>query len=131
MPEFNPMTDLLTPEESAQVEQALLTNKDKFSTRVAIYSLRSLKEISQETGTPIEAIPPETIADWVQRDRPMPNELDTDDSFLQFFTQLVRSSLNPLHQIAQEHQLAIADLAPSQIIQWFEQQAKAKLETTN
>ncbi len=66
--------NFLTPEESAQVDQALLSQSDKFLTRLSISSLRLL-----------------TL-------------------------------------IAQDRQMAIADLTPDQIIAWFEAQAKLKLE---
>lgn len=121
-------SDFLTPEECTAVDQALLSSRDKFSTRVAIYSLRSLKQIAQETGQTVEAVSSQEIAEWVRRDRSAQAGLDTDPNFIQFFTQLVISSLKPLRRIAQQEQVAIADLGITQIITWFEQDAKRRLE---
>lgn len=127
MSEFQ-AAEFLTPDECAEVDKALLSSRDKFSTRVAIYSLRSLKQIAQETGRAVELVAPDEIAAWVERDRLDANGLQTDAGFIQFFTQLVLSSLKPLHHIAETEQVAIADLTPTQIINWFERQAKERLE---
>ncbi|NJN56888.1 MAG: hypothetical protein HC879_05020 [Leptolyngbyaceae cyanobacterium SL_5_9] len=118
----------LTPEESAAVDQALLTSRDKFLTRVAIYSLRSLKQLSQQTGLAIENITAQQIADWIKNDESLRREAEANQSFGPFFTQLVLSSLKPLKQIAESEGGAIADLTPSQVIAWFEQEAKARVE---
>jgi hypothetical protein len=118
----------LTPEESAEVDQALLTSRDKFLTRVAIYSLRSLKQISQQTGLAVEQITPQQIADWIEKDESLRREAEANESFGSFFTQLVLSSLKPLKQVADSEGKAIATLTPSQVIAWFEQEAKTKLE---
>ncbi|MBD2001586.1 hypothetical protein H6G00_34215 [Leptolyngbya sp. FACHB-541] len=117
----------LTPEESAEVDQALLTSRDKFLTRVAIYSLRSLKQLSQQTGLAVENITAQQIADWVENDESLRREAAANESFGQFFTQLVLSSLKPLRQVAESEGKAIAELTPSQVIAWFEQEAKAKV----
>jgi hypothetical protein len=121
--------EFLTPEECAAVDGALLSSRDRFSTRVAIYSLRSLKQIAQDTGQPIERVSTAAVAEWVRQDRSGPNGLETDSGFVQFFTQLVLSSLKPLRQIAAQEQVAIADLQPQHIIAWFEQAAKATLNS--
>ncbi|MBD2090459.1 hypothetical protein H6F67_11390 [Microcoleus sp. FACHB-1515] len=46
--------DFLTAEESAAVDRALLITRDKFLTRVAIYSLRSLRQIAETSGQAID-----------------------------------------------------------------------------
>jgi hypothetical protein len=117
----------LTPEESAEVDQALLTSRDKFLTRVAIYSLRSLKQLSQQSELAIENITAQQIADWIENDESLRREAEANQSFGPFFTQLVLSSLKPLRQVAESEGKAIADLTPSQVIAWFEQEAKAKV----
>ncbi|NJO67025.1 MAG: hypothetical protein HC832_06350 [Leptolyngbyaceae cyanobacterium RM1_405_57] len=81
------MTDLqepmqfLTPEESAEVDQALLTSRDKFLTRVAIYSLRSLKQLSQQNGLAIENITAQQIANWIENDESLQQEAAANESF--------------------------------------------------
>ncbi|MBF2079728.1 MAG: hypothetical protein IGR76_14715 [Synechococcales cyanobacterium T60_A2020_003] len=127
MTHFQPQVEFLTPEESAQVDQALLTARDRFSARVALYSLRSLKQIAAETQQEIPAITPAQIQAWVQQDTTLTQGVDIDAGFLQFFTQLVLSSLKPLTQMAESYGVAIADLDTSQVIAWFEQEAKRLL----
>lgn len=128
MTDFQPQVDFLTPEESIQVDQALLSARERFSTRVALYSLRSLKQIAADTHQEIQDITPQQIQDWVQQDTTLTQGVDIDAGFLKFFTQLVMSSLKPLSQMAAENQMAIADLDTPQVIAWFEQEAKRRLE---
>lgn len=45
-----------------------------------------------------------------------------------FLTRLTISSLRLLVKIAADHQVAIADLTPEQIITWFEQDSKTRRE---
>jgi len=116
--------EFLTPEESAQVDGALLTSKDKFSTRLAIYSLRCLKQISQETGLTPEEIPAEQVQNWIKKDESLKQNLDIDANFENFFIKLVMSSLSPLKQVAQESALPLQDLTVQQVIQWFEKKGK-------
>ncbi|MCL2928944.1 MAG: hypothetical protein MGG37_13435 [Trichodesmium sp. MAG_R01] len=114
----------LTPEESAQVDAALLTSKDKFSTRLAIYSLRCLREIARETGLTLEEIPAEQVKAWMQKDKSLKQNLDSDPDFESFFTRLVMASLSPLKQVAQESAIALQDLTVQQVVKWFEKKGK-------
>jgi hypothetical protein len=130
MPPLQP-TNFLTLEESTAVDQALMTSREKFLTRVAIYSLRSLKQIAQETGVAIEEITDQQVVDWVEQDKMVQQEAEQSESFTHFFCQLVLSSLKPLQQIATEEGKAIADLIPIQVIAWFEKEAKIRVEQGN
>ncbi len=125
--------EFLTPEESAEVDKALLSSREKFSTRVAIYSLRSLKQISQEQNIPISDVTQDQVLELVEREQQQttPVGLETDDSFKHFFTHLVMSSLRPLHRIAQETQTPLEELTLEQVIAWFEQEAKRRIEQGN
>jgi hypothetical protein len=118
-------TEFLTPEEAAEVDKALLTSKDKFAARVAIYSLRSLKKISQASGQPISTLQPDQIEDWIYQDECLQGAIDTE--FKRFFTQLVLSSNKPLTQAAQDAGSSIEQLTVPQVVAWFEKQAKANL----
>ncbi len=122
---MQPVLEFLTPTECTEVDRALLTASDKFAARVAIYALRSLKQIAQETGSAIEQLTPEQIEDWIYQDPNLQEVLDS--GFKPFFYRLVYSSLTPLNQVAQMNGVAIADLALFQVIQWFEAEAKKKL----
>lgn len=117
--------EFLTTEEAAKVDAALLVSKDKFMARLAIYALRSLQQISRETGKPIEAISPEEVAIWVQKDDRLEPKIDLDANFTQFFSNLVVSAQKPLAQAATETQTPIANLTVEQVITWFENQAKS------
>jgi hypothetical protein len=131
MSEPQPPLQFLTLEESAEVDKALLSTRDKFLTRVAIYSLRSLKQISQATGLAIEDITNQQVADWVEQDESLGQEAQTNESFKGFFTQLVLSSLKPLRQVAKDQGVAIAKLNIPQVIAWFEKDAKIRVEQGN
>ncbi|MBE9181032.1 hypothetical protein IQ268_20950 [Oculatella sp. LEGE 06141] len=134
MSESQDPNQFLTPEESAEVDKALLTARERFSTRVAIYCLRSLKQISQAQSVPIATITDQQIADWIEQDESIQQPaqgLEASDSFKGFFTRLVLSALKPLKQIAAEADAEIETLTPSQVIAWFEKDAKARIERGN
>ncbi|MCL2925305.1 MAG: hypothetical protein MGF17_11990 [Trichodesmium sp. MAG_R04] len=121
---MQPSIEFLTPEESAQVDKALLTSKDKFSTRLAIYSLRCLRQIARETGLTLEEIPAEQVKTWIKKDEGLKQNLDIDANFENFFTRLVIASLSPLKQIAQESVVPLQDLTVQQVVKWFEKKGK-------
>ncbi|WP_421654486.1 hypothetical protein [Leptothermofonsia sp. ETS-13] len=114
---MQPYTEFLTAEECAEVDKALLTSHDKFTVRVAIYALRSLKQIAQQHQTTIDALTSEQIEDWVYQDESLQG--GSDRQFKQFFSKLVSSSLTPLKLIAQEFGVRVEDLAIPQVISWF------------
>jgi hypothetical protein len=114
--------------EMVEVDKALLSTQDKFLARVAIYSLRSLKQIAEESGEAIEDISPQQVLAWVEEDDNIQQQIEDKEAFQMFFTQLVMSSLKPLTRIAADEGEAIADLTIPQVIAWFEQDAKLRLE---
>lgn len=134
---MNPATEFLTPEECAEVDKALLTSHDKFSTRVAIYALRSLKAIAQQENLAIAELQPHQIEDWIYQDTSLQNNPDlagVDDvthKFRQFFFNLVLSSTRPLNQMANELGIEIEQLTIPQVIAWFEAKAKHRLQNSN
>lgn len=117
--------EFLTPAECAEVDKALLTARDKFTARVAIYALRSLKQIAQQENTTIEALDPLQIETWVYNDSSLQG--DRDREFRQFFSKLVIAATKPLEQAARSLQTDIATLTVPQVIAWFEAQAKQNL----
>lgn len=120
--------EFLTPEECTAVDTAMLTARDRFSTRVAIYSLRSLKQIAAERGQAIADLQPGQVMEWVAQDASLRADQGFDDSFKGFFSQLVLSSLKPLKQIAAEADAPIEALTPSAVIAWFEKEARLRVE---
>lgn len=121
---MQPSMEFLTPEESAEVDGALLTSKDKFSTRLAIYSLRCLRQIAAETDFTPEQIPAEQVKTWIKKDESLKQNLDIDANFENFFTRLVMASLAPLKQVAQESAVPLQDLTVQQVVKWFEKKGK-------
>ncbi|MBD1851630.1 hypothetical protein [Leptolyngbya sp. FACHB-711] len=123
--------EFLTVEEVTEVDRALLTTQDKFVTRVALYSLRTLKKITESTGQSVESVTPEQIEDWIAQDDAIQEAVDSDGSFLTFFSRIMLSSLKPLRQIAAEAGTAIESLTVPQVVQWFEKEAKLRMSQGN
>lgn len=126
---MQPTTEFLTPDECAEVDKALLTSREKFSARVSIYALRSLKQIAQTNQVPIETLQQEQIEDWIYQDESLQQGIDNE--FKKFFSQLVISSVKPLKQAAQEAGVTIEHLTVPQVVTWFEKEAKLRLEQKN
>jgi hypothetical protein len=123
-----PPDQFLTPEECAEVDATLMPARDRFTARVSIYSLRSLKQIAQETGIAINALTEQQIVDWVEQDPTLRPEDGFDPSFKRFFARLVISALRPLKQIAQEAGVTIENLSVPQVVNWFEKEAKLRID---
>ncbi|WP_225906700.1 MULTISPECIES: hypothetical protein [Thermoleptolyngbya] len=123
-----PVDQFLTPEECAEVDRAMMTASDRFSARVAIYSLRCLQQIAQQSHRAIADLSPQQVANWVEQDPSLSPEKGFDDAFKVFFGRLVISSLKPLHQIAAEADQPIETLTVPQVVAWFEQSAKQRIE---
>lgn len=119
--------EFLTVEEVTEVDRALLTTQDKFAARVALYSLRTLKKITEATGQAIESVTPEQIEDWIAQDDAIQQAIESDASFLTFFSKIMLSSLNPLGRVSEETGTPIESLSVQQVVQWFEKQAKLRL----
>jgi hypothetical protein len=118
-------TEFLTVEECHQVDGALLTSREKFTARVAIYALRSLKTIALQETCPIDQLSTDTITAWIHQD---PSLQDTQDgSFRNFFSQIVLGALRPLTEIAQKKMCQIENLTVAMVIEHYEAIAKSSL----
>ncbi len=133
---MNPTPEFLTLDECAAVDAALLTAHGRFNARVAIYALRSLKQIAHATQTPIADLQPDAIVRWVESDPTVQNPAD--ENFRSFWTRLVLSALKPLNQAAQAAASTsdrpaaspcLEDLTVTSVIEWFEQQAKSQIQS--
>jgi type II secretory pathway component PulK len=122
------LPEFLTFDEVVEVDKALLTSQDKFLARIALYSLRVLKQIAAAEQVPIDGITDQQIADWIEQDQTLRQAIGADPGFQQFFTQIVLSSLGQLRQIAAQTNVAIDALTIPQVIAWFEQAAKQRLQ---
>jgi len=112
------------------VDAALLTSQEKLTTRVAIYSLRTLKRIAEESDQSISVLSTDRILAWIEQDVTMQQETTINTTvnteFAQFFARLVVSSLKPLRQISTETNTPMESLSLQQVITWFEQESKAR-----
>ncbi len=60
--------EFLTPEESADVDRALMSSSEKFLTRLTISSLKLLCYIANDLGVPVEELTHQQIIDWIEND---------------------------------------------------------------
>jgi hypothetical protein len=120
--------EILTVEEVAQVDGALLTSQDKFLARITLYALRALKDIAQTTGLAIDIISPEQVLSWVEQDETVKSQVEQDPSFKTFFSNLVVASLKPLRQVAAVEHVPIDQLTIEAVVAWYEAQAREKLQ---
>lgn len=129
---LNSPNDFLTEDESLAVDQSLLSAKEKFSTRVAIYSLRVLQTMASESKE-ISQITPSELSSWLTTQQEPSNEatpgLEPDPAFSQFFTQIVLSAIKPLNQMATETGKPLEELHCNDVIAWFEKEAKVRVES--
>jgi hypothetical protein len=125
---MQPFTQFLTAEECVEVDVALLSSQEKFSTRLAIYALRLLKEIAKKTGLSVVEVTNQQVRDWIQQDESIKEQIEVDASFESFFTNLVLSSLRPLQQISSETGEEIENLTVKQVVAWFEKDGKIRRE---
>ena len=68
----------LAPEESADVEAALLSSPEKFLTRLTISSQRLLQKIAQDYQVSVEALTHQQIIQWFENDSKVKREQGED-----------------------------------------------------
>lgn len=74
----------LTPEESAEVDKALLTSPEKFLTRLTISTSKLLKVIAKDVGVGVEELTPKQIVQWFEADSKRKQEEGVDASVLKW-----------------------------------------------
>ena len=79
-----PSPQFLTPEESADVDNALLSSSEKFLTRLTISSLRLLKQIAKDTGVTVEELTHQHVVDWFEQDAKIRREQGVEAAFLKW-----------------------------------------------
>ncbi|MBT9311569.1 hypothetical protein [Leptothoe kymatousa] len=65
---FDQTLQFLTPEESADVDKALLTTPEKFLTRLTLSTAKLLAFIAKDLGTSVDALTNEQIIQWFEAD---------------------------------------------------------------
>jgi hypothetical protein len=74
----------LTPEESADVDKALLSSSEKFLTRLTISSLRLLKFIAKDLGVAVEDLTHQQLIEWFEKDAKIRREQGPDAAYLKW-----------------------------------------------
>jgi hypothetical protein len=74
----------LKPEESADVDKALLTNPEKFLTRLTISSLRLLKLIAQDYDVSLDELNYQQVIQWFEKDSKIRKEKGVDAAILKW-----------------------------------------------
>ena len=74
----------LTPEESAEVDKALLTSPEKFLARLTISTSKLLQAIAQDLDTAVEALTPQQIIAWFEADSKRKQEEGVNASVLKW-----------------------------------------------
>lgn len=77
-------TQFLTPEESADVDAALLSSSEKFLTRLTISSQRLLQIVARDTGVVIEDLTHKQIVEWFERDSQIRRDRGTEAATLKW-----------------------------------------------
>ncbi len=81
---MNQQQQFLTPEESADVDGALLGSQEKFLARLTISSLRLLKVIAEDRGVAIENLTHKQVIDWFEKDGKIRREQGADAAVLKW-----------------------------------------------
>lgn len=74
----------LTPEESAEVDKALLSSPEKFLARLTISTAKLLRVIAADTDTPIAALTAVQITQWFEQDAKLKREQGVNASVLKW-----------------------------------------------
>jgi hypothetical protein len=77
----------LTPEESADVDKALLTSPEKFLARLTISTSKLLNVIAQDLDVPVDALTPQQIIQWFEADSKRKQEQGVNASVLKWEAQ--------------------------------------------
>ncbi|MEB3311804.1 MAG: hypothetical protein VKJ02_16390 [Snowella sp.] len=82
---INPQSSqFLTEAESADVDAALLSQSEKFLTRLTISSLRLLIVIAKDAGIPIEELTHRQVIAWFEKDAKIKREQGEEASVLKW-----------------------------------------------
>jgi len=81
---MNQQQQFLTPEESADVDKALLGSQEKFLTRLTISSLRLLKIIADDRGVSMEDLTHQQVIDWFEKDGKIRRDKGADAAVLKW-----------------------------------------------
>lgn len=123
----DPFANLLSLEEVSAIEATLLPARDRFSLRLAAYSLRLLQALAADQQQPIAAIDASQLQTWLLQSPQLAETLSqqglvVDQSFLDFWTRLLLSAKQPLVQAAESAAVSLEQLQLATVIDWYRQQ---------
>ena len=81
---FDQTLQFLTPEESAEVDKALLTTPEKFLTRLTLSTAKLLAFIAKDLDTSVDALTTEQIIQWFEADSKRKQEQGINASVLKW-----------------------------------------------
>ena len=81
---MNNSPEFLTPEESADVDKALLSSPEKFLARLTISSVKLLKIIAEDVEVPIEELTHQKMIEWFEKDSKIRREQGIDAAVLKW-----------------------------------------------
>ena len=81
---MNQQQQFLTPEESADVDKALLGSQEKFLARLTISSLRLLKIIAEDRGVSMGDLTHQQVIDWFEKDGKIRRDKGADAAVLKW-----------------------------------------------
>ena len=88
LPLINSMLDqsvqFLTPEESAEVDKALLSSPEKFLARLTLSTANLLRYIAQDCGVSIEELSTQQIIAWFEKDAKLKREKGVSSAVLKW-----------------------------------------------
>ncbi|HSM83012.1 MAG TPA: hypothetical protein VLS96_15080 [Nodosilinea sp.] len=74
----------LTPDESAEVDKALLSSPEKFLARLTISTAKLLRVIAADTGCPVDSLTAVQITQWFEKDAKLKREQGVNASVLKW-----------------------------------------------
>lgn len=83
MAEQSPL-QFLTPEESAEVDTALMSSSEKFLTRITISSLRVLTTIAADLKVPLGELTHTQVIQWMEKEAKVRREHGIDAAVLKW-----------------------------------------------
>ena len=84
MDNVNAEQPFLTPTESADVDKALLSNSEKFLTRLTLSSWKLLQKIAEDHQTAIENLSHQQIIAWFEQDAKIKREQGVESAVLKW-----------------------------------------------
>lgn len=91
---FDQTVQFLTPEESAEVDKALLSTPEKFLARLTISTAKLLGYVAKDLDTPVESLTPQQIIQWLEQDAKVKREQGINAAVLKWQT-------DELHEITE------------------------------